>query len=69
MNRQKFSSIAHRDHDYYNPISPAKIERMLDLLPLTGTSRVLDFDYVAGVRNANPTNADNGPGTQLQRGK
>lgn len=26
-------------------------------------SRVLDFDYVGGVRNANPTNADNGPGT------
>jgi iron complex outermembrane receptor protein len=26
-------------------------------------SRVLDFDYVNGVRNANPTNADNGPGT------
>jgi outer membrane receptor protein involved in Fe transport len=26
-------------------------------------SRALDFDYVAGVRNANPTNADNGPGT------
>jgi outer membrane receptor protein involved in Fe transport len=26
-------------------------------------SRVLDFDYTGGVRNANPTNADNGPGT------
>jgi iron complex outermembrane receptor protein len=26
-------------------------------------SRVLDFDYIGGVRNANPTNADNGPGT------
>ncbi len=26
-------------------------------------SRVLDFDYVGGVRNANPTNPDNGPGT------
>ena len=26
-------------------------------------ARVLDYDYVAGVRNANPTNPDNGPGT------
>ncbi|MFO1447381.1 MAG: TonB-dependent receptor plug domain-containing protein [Opitutaceae bacterium] len=26
-------------------------------------SRVLDFDYVGGVRNALPTNPDNGPGT------
>ena len=34
MNRQKFSAIAHRDHDYCNPISAAKIERLLDLLPL-----------------------------------
>jgi ubiquinone/menaquinone biosynthesis C-methylase UbiE len=43
MNHQKFSSIAHRDHDYCNPISTAKIERVLDLLPLDGTSRVLDL--------------------------
>src|SRR4029077_20506135 len=43
MNRQKFSSIAHRDHDYCNPISTAKIEQMLDLLPLDGASRVLDL--------------------------
>jgi len=43
MNHQKFSSIAHRDHDYCNPISAAKIEKLLDLLPLDPTSRVLDL--------------------------
>ena len=43
MNHQKFSAIAHRDHDYCNPISAAKIERLLDLLPLDDTSRVLDL--------------------------
>ena len=43
MNHQKFSSIAHRDHDYCNPVSPAKIERVLDLLPLDAASRVLDL--------------------------
>jgi SAM-dependent methyltransferase len=43
MNPRKFSSIAHRDHDYCNPISAAKIERVLELLPLDDTSRVLDL--------------------------
>ena len=43
MNRQKFSAIAHRDHDYCNPISAAKVERLLDLLPLDASSRVLDL--------------------------
>ena len=43
MNRHKFSAIAHRDHDYCNPISAAKIERLLDLLPLDESSRVLDL--------------------------
>jgi SAM-dependent methyltransferase len=43
MNRQKFSAIAHRDHDYCNPISAAKVERVLDLLPLEASSRVLDL--------------------------
>jgi len=43
MNREKFSFIAHRDHDYCNPISAAKIEKVLDLLPLDGSSRVLDL--------------------------
>ena len=43
LNRQKFSAIAHRDHDYCNPISAAKVERLLDLLPLDASSRVLDL--------------------------
>lgn len=43
MNPHKFSALAHRDHDYCNPIPAAKIERLLDLLPLDETSRVLDL--------------------------
>ena len=43
MNPHKFSAVAHRDHDYANPISAAKVERLLDLLPLDDTSRVLDL--------------------------
>jgi SAM-dependent methyltransferase len=43
MNPQKFSAIAHRDHDYCNPISAAKVERVLDLLTLDENSRVLDL--------------------------
>lgn len=43
MNPYKFSAIAHRDHDYCNPISAAKIERLLDLMPLDEHSRVLDL--------------------------
>jgi SAM-dependent methyltransferase len=43
VNPQKFSAIAHRDHDYCNPLSAAKIERLLDLLPLDQNSRVLDL--------------------------
>lgn len=43
MNRHKFSAIAHRDHDYCNPIAAAKVERMLDLLPLQTDANVLDL--------------------------
>ena len=43
MNLQKYVAVAHRDHDYRNPLSSAKIERMLDLLPLDQSSRVLDL--------------------------
>ncbi len=43
MNQQKFSAIAHRDHDYCNPISGTKIERLLDMLPLDESSRALDL--------------------------
>ena len=54
MNRQKFSSIAHRDHDYCNPISTAKIEKLLDLLPLDGTFTPLpdgDYHYTLTVKD------------------
>jgi SAM-dependent methyltransferase len=43
MHPHKFSAIAHRDHDYCNPIYAAKIERVLDLLPLDAESQVLDL--------------------------
>ena len=43
MNPHKFSAIAHRDHDYCNPIAAAKIERLLDLLPLGAHASVLDL--------------------------
>jgi SAM-dependent methyltransferase len=43
MNLQKYVAIAHRDHDYCNPLSAAKFERLLDLLPLDQGSRVLDL--------------------------
>jgi len=43
MNPYKFSAIAHREHDYCNPVSAGKIERLLDLLPLDEGSRVLDL--------------------------
>jgi SAM-dependent methyltransferase len=43
MDRKKFSAVAHRDHDYCNPVSAAKVERLLDLLPLDASSRVLDL--------------------------
>ena len=43
MNRDKFSAIAHRDHDYCNPIAAGKIERILDLLLLPSEAHVLDL--------------------------
>ena len=43
MNPHKFSAIAHRDHDYCNPIAAAKIERILDLLPLGRDANALDL--------------------------
>lgn len=43
MDHQKYLAIAHRDHDYCNPLASAKFERLLDLLPLDATSRVLDL--------------------------
>ena len=43
MNPHKFSALAHRDHDYCNPLPAPKIERLLDLLPLEENSRALDL--------------------------
>jgi len=43
VNPDQFSAIAHRDHDYCNPIAAAKIERVLDLMPLDASSLVLDL--------------------------
>jgi SAM-dependent methyltransferase len=43
MSPHKFSAIAHRDHNYCNPIAVAKIERILDLLPLAADARVVDL--------------------------
>jgi SAM-dependent methyltransferase len=43
MDLIRYTAIAHRDHDYNNPVSAVKIERVLDLLPLDPASRVLDL--------------------------
>lgn len=43
MNQHKFSAIAHRDHDYCNPVAAVKIERILDLLPFKEDASVLDL--------------------------
>ena len=42
MDRQKFSTIAHRDHEFFNPTSAEKIDRILSLIPLTTTDNVID---------------------------
>ena len=43
MDRQRFSRIAHSTHIFYNPLSEAKLDRVLGLVPLTADSRVVDF--------------------------
>ena len=42
MNSMRFSTIAHRDHVYCNPISPEKMDRVLGLANLREGARVLD---------------------------
>ena len=42
MEHQKFSTIAHRDHEFYSPLSTQKIDRVLNLIPLTPTDKVID---------------------------
>jgi SAM-dependent methyltransferase len=43
MNPHKFSALAHRHHEFCNPIATAKIDRILDLLPFGTETRVLDL--------------------------
>ena len=43
MNPHKFSAIAHRDHDFCNPVAAGKIERIFDLLPLDARAEALDL--------------------------
>ena len=43
MNRHKFSAIAHREHVYCNPIAVAKIERLLEMLPVDAVASALDL--------------------------
>jgi SAM-dependent methyltransferase len=42
MDRTRFSTIAHRDHVYCNPIGAEKIDRVLALLDLSPVARVID---------------------------
>jgi ubiquinone/menaquinone biosynthesis C-methylase UbiE len=42
MNRTRFSTLAHRDHTFANPVTGTKIDRVLSLLDLEPGHRVLD---------------------------
>ncbi len=42
MNRWKYFGITHRDHLVCNPTSSAKLDELVDLLPLSSDARVLD---------------------------
>lgn len=42
MDHARFSTIAHRDHDYCNPLDPAVLEQVMALLDLGPGRRVLD---------------------------
>ena len=43
MDRERFSFIAHRSHDFCNPVSEVKIGRAIELLALNAGDRVVDF--------------------------
>lgn len=43
MNRTKFSTIAHRDHTFANPLGEAKVDRVLDLMNLRPGECVADI--------------------------
>ncbi|MFC0524804.1 SAM-dependent methyltransferase [Pontibacillus salicampi] len=42
MDQTKFSTIAHKQHQFYNPIRADKVDQIIDLLNLNEASRVLD---------------------------
>lgn len=42
MDPSRFSTIAHRDHDFCNPISSEKVDRIIGLLDLSAGQSVLD---------------------------
>ena len=43
MDRNKFSAIAHRDHLFSNPVSEAKIMKMIQILSLNPQDQVIDI--------------------------
>ncbi|MHC8970094.1 SAM-dependent methyltransferase [Priestia aryabhattai] len=43
MDRNKYSSIAHREHLFSNPISEIKINKIIDFLQLEPHAKVLDI--------------------------
>jgi precorrin-6B methylase 2 len=43
MDRNKFSQIGHRDHEFYNPITKSKIEKILSLANLKPSDKVVDI--------------------------
>ncbi|CAM3120352.1 class I SAM-dependent methyltransferase [Paenibacillus sediminis] len=43
MNQQTFSHIAHQHHLFHNPISEAKINRIIDLIPLHPNDQIIDI--------------------------
>ncbi|WP_042454256.1 SAM-dependent methyltransferase [Neobacillus dielmonensis] len=43
MDRNKFSSIAHRDHAFYNPISEAKLMKMFQIISPQPKDKVIDI--------------------------
>lgn len=43
MDRNKFSAIAHKNHSFYNPINPTKIDKVIELLSLTENDKIIDI--------------------------
>ncbi|MEC3884905.1 class I SAM-dependent methyltransferase [Halobacillus sp. HZG1] len=42
MDSNKFSSVGHKNHSFYNPISPSKLDEVIKLLSLTEKDKVID---------------------------